>query len=57
MPQDENRNLDSWRINRNKARREDDILIDTLCDSILQLQNKILELEAALRHATENTKG
>jgi hypothetical protein len=51
MSPDEKMNLDSWRINRTKARREDDLLIDNLCDTLLQLQNLNAELEERIRVA------
>ncbi len=53
MPNNENVNLDTWRITRNKNRREDDLFIDQLCDTLLQLQNKCAELERRLGEASE----
>lgn len=50
MNPNENINLDSWRINRAKARREEDLFIDQLCDMLLQLQNKVRELENNLTY-------
>jgi hypothetical protein len=56
MSPDEKMNLDSWRINRTKARREDDLIIDNLCDTLLQQQNRCAELEEQLRVALKGSE-
>lgn len=50
-PNEPNTNLDAWRIARNKARRDDDLSIDNLCDTLLNTQARVFQLEKELAEA------
>jgi hypothetical protein len=43
---DQSFNLDTWRINRAKAHRQDEEIIDHLCAALLQAQQELVILKA-----------